>query len=244
MLAKIPTIVAACARLAKGQKPIDPDPGLGFAENFFHMCFGRVPHPEIVKCFDTSLTLYAEHGFNASTFAARVIASTNADIYGAVTGAIAALKGNLHGRRQRGGNAYAGRNRPARERHGLAAGALCRQRPDYGVRSPGLQKRRQPGFRPCARRFRRSPAKQGGEKWLALYEALESAMLEAKQIHPNLDFPTGPAYHLMGFATDLFTPIFVISRITGWTAHVIEQAADNKLIRPLSVYNGPEQRRV
>jgi 2-methylcitrate synthase/citrate synthase II len=245
LLAKIPTIVAACARLEKGAPPIDPDPGLGFAENFFQMCFGRVPHADIVKCFDISLTLYAEHGFNASTFAARVIASTNADIYGAVTGAIAALKGNLHG----GANEAVMRMfeeiaEPARVKDWLAARLASKDLiMGFGHRVYKNGDSRVLTMRAAFEKVARHPGLEAkGEKLLKIYDALATAMLEAKSIHPNLDYPTGPAYHLMGFETDLFTPIFVISRSAGWTAHIIEQAGDNKLIRPLSAYNGPPGR--
>jgi 2-methylcitrate synthase/citrate synthase II len=245
LLAKIPTIIAACARLEKGAPPIDPDPGLGFAENFFQMCFGSVPHADIVKCFDISLTLYAEHGFNASTFAARVITSTNADIYGAVTGAIAALKGNLHG----GANEAVMRMfeeiaEPARVKDWLAARLASKDLiMGFGHRVYKNGDSRVPTMRAAFEKVARHQGLEAkGEKLLKIYDALATAMLEAKSIHPNLDYPTGPAYHLMGFETDLFTPIFVISRSAGWTAHIIEQASDNKLIRPLSAYSGPPGR--
>jgi len=243
ILARTPTIVAADYRIRKGEEPIAPRDDLSFAENFFHMCFGKVPDPEIVKAFDVSLILYAEHSFNASTFTARVIASTLSDIYGAVVGAIAALKGPLHG----GANEAVmhtlleiGEPEKAQAwiddaiaNKKLVMGFGHRVYKHGDSRVPTMTK----AYHDVARHT-------GGEKWVEISKVLEKTFIERKGIHPNLDFPTGPAYYLMGFDIDLFTPIFVMSRITGWTAHVIEQLADNKLIRPLSAYTGPDQREV
>lgn len=243
LMAKLPTIVAFEQRRRRSQPPISPDPSLSFAENFFHMCFGEVPDPEIVRCFEISLILYAEHSFNASTFAARVIISTLSDIYSAVTGAIGALKGPLHG----------GANEAVLEMMNeigdpeLAAQWLAealaakRKIMGFGHRVYKHGDSRVPTMRASLVRVADIT---GGERLLALHDNLERAMIESKGIHPNLDFPTGPAYHLMGFDTPTFTPIFVISRITGWTAHIIEQLGANSLIRPLSSYNGPAERHI
>jgi 2-methylcitrate synthase/citrate synthase II len=243
LYAKIPTAVAAAHRLSKGLVPIAPDSSLGFAENFFHMVFGRVPQAEVVKAFDVSLTLYAEHSFNASTFTARTITSTGADLHGAVTGGIAALKGPLHG----GANEAVMHmlkeiGEPARvaawiegkfEHRALVMGFGHRVYKHGDSRVPTMKK------------YAEIMAEVVGDKrWMEMSRVLAAIMLERKNIHPNLDFPTGPAYHLMGFETEIFTPIFVCSRITGWAAHVIEQAADNRLIRPLSHYTGVAERRV
>lgn len=243
LMAQIPTAVAADMRRRRGLAPIAPDSTLGFAENFLFMCFGSVPSPEIVKAFDTSLTLYAEHGFNASTFAARVIVSTLSDIYAGVTGAIGALKGSLHG----GANEAVMEmmleiDDPAKAADWLRA-ALNDKRKimGFGHRVYRNGDSRVPTMTTALKAIAHAT---NGKKWLEMADILEATMLAEKNIHPNLDFPTGPAYYLMGFDINLFTPIFVMARITGWTAHIMEQLADNKLIRPLSHYEGVPQRAV
>ncbi|MYS82536.1 bifunctional 2-methylcitrate synthase/citrate synthase [Embleya scabrispora] len=243
LLAKLPTAVAVDHRRRRGMAPIAPDPSLGYAENFFHMCFGRVPEPEVVRCFEISLILYAEHSFNASTFTARVVTSTLSDLYSAVTAAIGALKGPLHG----------GANEAVM--HMLAEVGTA-DRAEEWLRTAFADKRKIMGFghRVYKHGDSRVPIMQesldrlaagkGAEDLMKLYAALRDAMIRAKGIHPNLDYPTGPAYHLMGFDVPTFTPIFVMSRITGWTAHITEQLAANALIRPLGVYTGQVQRSV
>ncbi|HUZ65112.1 MAG TPA: bifunctional 2-methylcitrate synthase/citrate synthase [Acetobacteraceae bacterium] len=243
LLAKIPTAIAADFRARHGKRAVNPRDDLTFAENFFHMCFGKVPAKEVVKAFDVSLILYAEHGFNASTFTARTVTSTEADIHGAVTAAIAALKGPLHG----GANeavmhmlAVIGTPARARtwlddkiEHRALVMGFGHRVYKNGDSRVPTM-----------TRYAEKMAQVMGDTRWMEISRILAEEMLARKNIHPNLDFPTGPAYYLMGFDISLFTPIFVASRITGWAAHVIEQAADNRLIRPLSVYTGVAQRSV
>jgi citrate synthase len=244
MMAKLPTVLAFDHRRRHGLARIPPDPELGFAENFLYMCFGEVPAEEIVDCFRISLILYAEHSFNASTFTARVVASTLSDIYSAVTAAIGALKGPLHG----GANEAVMHTMleigdPNRAAEWLRE-ALAEKRKimGFGHRVYKHGDSRVPTMK--AAMLRMAEITEGGERWAAMYEALEQAMWDSKQIKPNLDFPAGPAYYMMGFDIALFTPIFVISRITGWTAHVIEQLEANSLIRPLSFYDGADQRSV
>ena len=243
LLAKIPTAIAAAHRIGRGEAPVAPDPSLSFAENFFRVCFGRVPQAEVVKAFDVSLILYAEHSFNASTFTARTVTSTGADIHGAVTAAIAALKGPLHG----GANEAVmqalkeiGSPNKAREwlqgKFGHRALVM-----GFGHRVYKHGDSRVPTMTTYAERM---AAVVGDRTWMEISRILAEEMLKQKNIHPNLDFPAGPAYYLMGFDIPLFTPIFVASRITGWAAHIIEQAGDNRLIRPLSVYTGVAQREV
>lgn len=243
LLAKIPTMIAADFRTKKGKDVIPPDKSLSFSENFFKMCFGEVPSPEVVKAFDVSLILYAEHSFNASTFAARVIASTTSDLYSAVVGGIGALKGPLHG----GANEQVmhmmlevGEPEKAAE---WMKKALAEKRKimGFGHRVYKNGDSRVPTMKKYAEKMAQIT---GGQKWMKMYDELAKTMLEAKNIHPNLDFPAGPAYYMMGFDIDFFTPIFVMSRITGWSAHVIEQAKANKLIRPLSAYVGHGERKV
>ncbi|MFE2998795.1 bifunctional 2-methylcitrate synthase/citrate synthase [Nocardia sp. NPDC059246] len=243
MMAVLPTIVAADHRRRHGLDPIAPHSHLGFAENFLNMCFGKIPAPELVKAFEVSLILYAEHSFNASTFAARVVTSTLSDIYSAVTAAIGALKGPLHGGANEavmhdmleiGDPALAEewmRNKLSKKEKVMGFGHRVYKNGDSRV--PTMRKA-----------FLDIAAATDGGTWVRMYEILERTMNEATGIKPNLDFPTGPAYYLLGFDIESFTPIFVMSRITGWTAHIIEQSASNALIRPLSQYVGVPQRSV
>ncbi len=243
IFAKAPSAVAAAHRLSKGMEPIAPDAALPFCENFFQMVFGRVPAKEVIKAFDVSMILYAEHTFNASTFAARTVASTMADVHAAVTAGIAALKGPLHG----GANEavmHMLKEIPSPD----VAEAWLRERFDHKALVMGFGHRvyKNGDSRvPTMKKYAEVMAEVVGDKrWMNTSAVLARVMLEEKRIHPNLDFPAGPAYYLMGFDIPMFTPIFVCSRITGWTAHVLEQLADNRLIRPLSLYTGHEQRAV
>lgn len=243
LLAKLPSVVALDYRRRHGLAHIDPDPSLGYADNFFHMCFGNVPAPEVVACFQTSLILYAEHSFNASTFTARVVTSTLSDMYSAVTAAIGALKGPLHG----GANEAVMRmmldiGEPAAAPDWLRAQLAAKKKiMGFGHRVYKNADSRVPTMKGA---FLKMAALTDGQRWVDMYEALEQTMLAEKGIWPNLDFPAGPAYYLMGFDIELFTPLFVMARITGWTAHIMEQLAANALIRPLSSYRGVAQRPV
>jgi 2-methylcitrate synthase len=241
LLAKIPTLIAADYRYKKGLKPISPDKGLSIAENFFWMCFGEVPHAEVVKAFDASLTLYAEHSFNASTFTTRVITSTESDLYSATVGGIGALKGPLHG----------GANEAVMHMM-LEIGSP--EKAEAWIRQALAEKRKIMGFGhrvykygdsrvPTMKKYAQKMAEiTGGQKWMQIYDILERVMVETKKIHPNLDFPAGPAYYMMGFDIPFFTPIFVMARTTGWSAHIMEQAQNNRIIRPLSEYVGSPER--
>lgn len=243
MLAILPTIVAADHRRRHRLDPIAPHSHMGFAENFLRMCFGKVPAPELVRAFEVSLILYAEHSFNASTFAARVVTSTQSDIYSAVTAAIGALKGPLHG----GANEAVMHDMLEIDDPDLAEEWLRRKLANkekvmgFGHRVYKQGDSRVPTMKKA---FLDIAAATDGQKWVQMYENLERTMDEATGILPNLDFPTGPAYHLLGFDIEVFTPIFVMSRITGWAAHIIEQGESNALIRPLSEYVGVAQRSI
>jgi 2-methylcitrate synthase len=243
IFAKTPTAIAAFFRSRKGKKLIPPKKNLSFSENFFHMCFGKVPNKEIVKAFDVSLILYAEHSFNVSTFTARTITSSLSDIHGAIVGAIASLKGPLHGganeevmhmmsKINSPENAKKWINR-ALDNKEVVMGFGHRVYKSGDSRVPTMKKY-----------FMKVSKIKKDKKFHKIYDIVERVMIERKNIYPNLDYPTGPTYHLMGFDTDFFTPIFVISRITGWSAHIMEQHASNKLIRPLSKYKGERHRKV
>jgi len=243
ILAKTPTALAAFYRLRKGKKIINPKNKLSFSENFFHMCFGKVPNKEIVKAFDVSLILYAEHSFNVSTFTARTITSSLSDIHGAITGAIASLKGPLHGganeevmhmmkKIKKPENALKWINNALKNKDVVMG---------FGHRVYKSGDSRVPTMREYFGKVAKIKKDKTFEK---IYDIVEKVMINEKNIHPNVDYPTGPTYHLMGFDTDFFTPIFVISRITGWSAHIMEQHAANKLIRPLASYKGSKHRKV
>ena len=243
LLAKIPTMIAADFRYRNGKRRIAPRDDLSISENFLNMCFGAVPPKEVVKAFDVSLILYAEHSFNASTFASRVITSTMSDIYGAVVGGIAALKGPLHG----GANEAVMHmlleiGKPEKAEQWLRdAFANKRVVMGFGHRVYKWGDSRVPTMRACLEDLARW---KNDRLWIEIEDVLQKIMLDEKNIHPNLDYPAGPAYYMMGFPIDMYTPIFVMSRITGWTAHIMEQNAANRLIRPLSAYNGVKQRKV
>ncbi|MHA7289359.1 bifunctional 2-methylcitrate synthase/citrate synthase [Arthrobacter sp. MDT3-24] len=252
LFAAMPAVVAYDQRRRRGQEVVEPRDDLGYSENFLWMAFGEDQVPEVVEAFNVSMILYAEHSFNASTFTARVITSSLSDLHSAVTGAIGALKGPLHG----GANEAVMHTfdeigiRPEESLDEAAARARA------WMEDALAQKKKVMGFghRVYKHGDSRVPtmkaaldkmiAHYGRPELLGLYNGLEQAMDEAKAIKPNLDYPAGPTYHLMGFDTATFTPLFVASRITGWTAHIMEQAASNSLIRPLSEYNGPDERHV
>ena len=243
IFSKTPIALAAFFRARKGKKMIAPKKNLSFSENFFYMCFGKVPSKEIVKAFDVSLILYAEHSFNVSTFTARTITSSLSDIHGAITGAIASLKGPLHGganeevmhmmnKIKKPENALKWINKALKNKDVVMGfGHRVYKRGDSRV--PTMEKY-----------FKKVASIKKDKKFIKIYDIVKNVMIERKNIHPNVDYPTGPTYHLMGFDTDFFTPIFVISRITGWSAHIMEQHAANKLIRPLSKYSGAKHRKV
>ena len=243
LFAKLPSIVTYDQRRRRELEFVEPRSDLGYSANFLWQAFGEAPELAVVNAFDVSMILYAEHSFNASTFTARVITSTLSDLYSAVVGAIGALKGALHG----GANEAV---MHAFEEIGTAdaAGAwldaaLAEKRKimGFGHRVYKHGDSRVPTMRDALERL---VEHYDRPDLLELYTTLETGMDERKGIKPNLDYATGPAYHLMGFDTATFTPLFVASRVTGWTAHIMEQNAANALIRPLSVYNGPEERHV
>ena len=243
LYAALPAIVAYGQRRRRGEELIEPRDDLDYSANFLWMTFGEEPDEVVVDAFNRSMILYAEHSFNASTFTARVITSTLSDLYSAVVGAIGALKGPLHG----------GANE--------AVMHIFDEIGDAENVVPWLdealgEKRKIMGFghRVYKRGDSRVPTMKAALDTLvehyerpdvaALYDALESEFVSRKGIYPNLDYPSGPAYNLIGFDTLTFTPLFIASRVVGWTAHVMEQISSNALIRPLSAYNGPDERNI
>jgi citrate synthase len=238
LTAQFPTIVTAFHRLRNGQKPIAPDPSLSVAGNFLYMLNGQKPHETLTRVMDAALVLHAEHGMNASTFAARVTAATLADMHAAVTAALAALKGPLHG----------GANQDVMEML-LEAGTpetvekTVEDMLNAGKKVPGFGHRVYKTFDPRAT-FLRKMSKQLGEaakntKWYEMSERIIPVVKRIKNKDPNVDFFSASAYYTMGIPLDLFTPIFAIARVTGWTAHIMEQHRNNRIIRPTDDYVGP-----
>jgi len=238
LTAQIPTLVAAWARIRKGKEPVASSPRLGHAANFLWMLFGKRPTELSAKAFDSCLILHADHEFNASTFAARITASTLSDMYSAVTSAIGTLRGPLHG----GANEQVIRmlleiGDPAR------AEGWVRQALDQKQRIMGFGHRVYHTEDPRATHLRRlseALGRQAGDlTWYEISRVIEREMQAEKGLYPNVDFYSASTYHAMGIEADLFTPIFAMSRVSGWTAHILEQQAHNRLIRPRAEYTGP-----
>jgi citrate synthase len=238
LAAQFPTIVTAFHRLRQGLEPVSPDPKLSIAANFLYMMNSKRPHDTLTRVMDAALVLHAEHGMNASTFAARVIAATLADMHAAVTGAVAALKGPLHG----------GANQDVME---LLLECGDAETAEKKVREKLANKQKIPGFGHRVYRtfdpratFLRKMSKQLGEaagntKWYEMSERLINVAKETKNLNPNVDFFSASTYYTMGIPLDLFTPIFGVARVTGWCAHIMEQHKNNRIIRPTDDYTGP-----
>ena len=243
LFAALPAIVAYGQRRRRGEELIAPRDDLDYAANFLWMTFGEEFDDVVVDAFNRSMILYAEHSFNASTFTARVITSTLSDLYSAVVGAIGALKGPLHGGANEAVLHIFDEIGDADEVEAWLDRALAEKRKIMGF-----------GHRVYKHGDSRVPTMKAALDTLidyydrpdveALYTTLEREFVERKGIYPNLDYPSGPAYNLIGFDTLTFTPLFVAARVVGWTAHIMEQAASNALIRPLSEYVGPDERHI
>lgn len=250
LFAVMPAVVCYDQRRRHGQEPVEPREDLYYAQNFLWMAFGEEAAPEVVDAFRVSIILYAEHSFNASTFTARVITSTLSDLHSAVTGAIGALKGPLHGGANEAVMHTFEELGIRKEETAEEAEKRAKEWMDQAL----AEKKKVMGFghRVYKHGDSRVPTMQDAlfrmldyydrQEILGLYNGLAKSMDEAKSIKPNLDYPAGPTYWLMGFDIPTFTPIFVCARIVGWTAHIMEQRASNSLIRPLSAYNGPDER--
>jgi len=239
LTAKLPTLVAAFDRIRKGKEPVAPTQEGSTAYDFLTMLNGETPGPAAEKIMDAALVLHAEHGLNASTFAARVIGSTLADIYSAITGAMGALKGPLHG----GANIEVMRTLLALDESGETAQAFVDRKLAAKEKIMGIGHRVYKTLDPRATILRdmlEDLSEEKGEmKWLEMSDTIRTTVKETKGLDANVDFYSASVYYLLGIETDLYTPIFAISRMTGWTAHLLEQWSDNRLIRPRAEYVGP-----
>ena len=251
LLAKLPTVVATDIRRRQGKDYLAPSHDKSFAENFLWMVFGDeegspATIPSDIEAFEKSLILYAEHSFNASTFTARTVTSTQSDAWSAITAAIGALKGPLHG----GANEFVMHNMvEVGSPDNAEAWTLNKLKNKelvmgFGHRVYKKGDSRVPTMEAAFKKLASEHPEKDSQKWVDIYDIMETTMHENTSIHikPNLDFPSGPAYYILGFDIEFFTPLFVMARITGWIAHIIEQYENNSLIRPLSAYNGPEER--
>jgi len=242
LTAQMASLVATYGRLQAGGGPIQPDPALGHAANFLYMLTGERPNALATRAFDIALVLHADHELNASTFAARVAAATLTDLYSAIVGAIGTLKGPLHG----GANADVMRLL-------IEIGENASpERIDDAIRSRLARKVKIPGFGhrvyrtedPRATHLRKMSKelgeRKGNTRWFEMSQRVEALVTGEKKLNPNVDFYSASTYYTLGIPIDLFTPIFAVSRVSGWTAHCLEQYANNRLIRPRTDYIGPQ----
>jgi citrate synthase len=241
LIAQLPTMVARYHRRRERLEPVAPDPSLAYSENFLSMLHGERPSERDARAFDVAMILHAEHEMNASTFTARVVAGTGADLTAAVVAAIGALSGPLHGGANEAAMALFERiGSPDRAPDEVRA-ALERKEKLFGFGHPLYR-----AYDPRAvilKKLSRELSEDAGEpNWYAITEATERTVVDEKGLYPNVDLYSGSVYRYLGIPTDLFTPLFAASRVTGWSAHVLEQQADNKIIRPSAEYVGKPRR--
>ncbi len=241
MTAQVGTVVATAGRIASGGGIIDPDPALNHAANFLYMLTGKRPSQLEAKALDVALVLHADHEFNASTFAARVAAATLTDVHSAITAAIGALKGPLHG----------GANTDVMNLLLEIGQDATDQKVEEIVRTKLARKEKIPGFGhrvyrtedPRATHLRKMSeelcTRGGNRRWFEISQKIEQVVKAQKNLNANVDFYSATTYYSLGIPVDLFTPVFAVSRMSGWTAHVLEQYANNRLIRPRAEYTGP-----
>lgn len=240
LTAQIPTIVTAWQRLRSGQEPVPPRDDLPHAANFLYMLSGREPDAYSARVFDVALILHADHELNASTFSSRVTIATLTDMYSAITAAVGTLKGPLHG----GANEQVMRmlleiGEPARAESWIRD-ALAQKKKIMGF-GHRVYKTKDPRAYILEEMSRELGRRAGVTKWFEMSQIIERVVLEEKGLYPNVDFYSASAYYSMGIPLDLYTPIFAVSRITGWTAHILEQLENNRIIRPRAEYVGPER---
>ena len=238
LVARIPMITAYFHRHRQGKSLLPPDPSLGEAANFLYLIDGEKPSPEKVNTLDMCYVLHADHGMNASTFSARVTIATLSDMYSAITTAIGTLKGPLHGGANEGVIKMLQEIGSLDKVDGYIDDALANKRKIMGI-GHRVYKVLDPRAPHLKRMAQVLCEKIGDKKWIQMSERIAEIMLKKKGLNANVDFFSATVYYSLGIPTDLFTPIFAIARTSGWTAHVLEQLADNRLIRPQSVYTGP-----
>jgi citrate synthase len=238
MTAQMPTIVAAAERLRRGLEPLRPNPELNIATNFLYMLKGEMPKAEDARIFDVCLILHADHELNASTFTARVVAATLADIYGAVTAAVAALSGPLHGGANTNVMKMLLEIDELENAEEYIKKALNEKRKIMGF-GHAVYRTEDPRATHLRRFSKELGERMGDTKWYEISRKVEEVVMREKGLYPNVDFYSASTYYMMGIPLDLYTPIFAISRISGWTGHILEQYANNKIIRPRAEYVGP-----
>ncbi len=238
LIARFPTLIAAYHRARTGQDMLPPNPKLPHAANFLYMLLGEEPDEDLARAFDICLVLHADHTMNASTFAARVVASTLSDMHSAITAAIAALKGPLHGGANEAVMKMLGEIGDPGNAESYIKAKLGRKEKIMGF-GHRVYKTEDPRATHLRRLSRELGERSGDARWYEASERIEKVVMEEKGLYPNVDFYAATVYRALGIPTDLFTSIFAASRVAGWTAHVREQLADNRLIRPESEYIGP-----
>ena len=242
LTAQTGSIVATWGRLQEGGGPIAPDPALSHAANFLYMLTGERPNSTATRAFDVALTLHADHELNASTFAGRVAAATLTDIYSAVVAAIGTLKGPLHG----GANAEVmkmlldlGQTASGERIDEFVRGKLARKEKISGF-GHRVYKTEDPRATHLRQMSKDLGKRSGSMAWFDMSQRIEALVMAEKKLNPNVDFYSASMYYTLGIPIDLYTPIFAVSRMSGWTAHILEQYTNNRLIRPRADYTGPE----
>jgi 2-methylcitrate synthase len=240
LIAKTPTLITTYHRMRTGQEVVPPNPKLPHAANFLAMLLGEEPDQEAARALDITFILYADHTMNASTFTARVIASTLSDMFSAITGAIAALKGPLHGGANEEAQKMLEEIGDVSRAEAHVKDRLARKQKIMGF-GHRVYKTEDPRATHLRRLSQELGERIGDTRWYEISRKVEEVVMREKGIYPNVDFYAASVYHYLGIPTDLMTPIFALARMAGWTAHVREQYADNRLIRPESEYIGPRE---
>jgi len=239
IVAKASTIVGNGHRIRTGKAPLAPKPEHTVAQNFLYLVNGVEPDAETAHVMDSSLTLYAEHGFNASTFACRVCVATLSDLYSGICAGIGTLRGPLHGGANEEAMHMLQKIGTPDKADAWIHNALANKDKIMGF-GHREYKKQDPRAIYMTKVAKALGEKTGDTKWGQIADILENVMATEKNIHPNVDFPAAYAYYLLGIPIDLYTPIFVVARVSGWSAHMVEQLANNRLIRPKCIYEGPE----
>ncbi len=240
--AKLPTLVAAFSRIRKGQEPVSPRADLSIAANFLYMLSGKEPEPIAIEAIDKALVLHADHELNASTFTARVCVATLSDVYSGITAAIGALKGPLHGGANEAVMKMLTEIGSVENVEAYAENAFANKQKIMGF-GHRVYRKGDPRAKHLKKMSKQLTTITGEPKWYEMSEKLEGIVTSAKNLPPNVDFYSASVYHSLGIDHDLFTPIFAISRVSGWLAHILEQYDNNRLIRPRADYIGPDKQK-